>query len=39
MIREIYAEKGKIPKILTFDDVALITLAIAQQSAENEVGL
>ena len=39
MIREVYKNKGKTPKILTFDDVALITPEIAKRFAENEVGL
>lgn len=39
MIRDVYAKKNKNAKILTFDDVALITPRIAQRFAENEVGL
>ncbi len=39
MIRETYAKQNKKTKILTFDDVALITPRIAQRFAENEVGL
>lgn len=39
MIRETYSERGKTPKILTFDDVALITPEIARQFADHEVGL
>ena len=39
MIRHMYDGKGKQPKILTFDDVALITPDIARRFAENGVGL
>lgn len=39
MIRDVYSRKGKSAKILTFDDVALITPQIARQFAEHEVGL
>lgn len=39
MIREVCREHGVTAKMLTFDDVALITPEIAAQFAENEVGL
>lgn len=39
MIIEIYAQGGKKPKILTFDDVALITPEIAERFAKHEIGL
>ncbi len=39
MIRDVYKRKGKTAKILTFDDVALITPEIAKKFAEYEVGL
>src|SRR3989344_5808026 len=39
MVGETYKSSGKSPKILTFDDVALITPEIARKFAENEVGL
>jgi radical SAM protein with 4Fe4S-binding SPASM domain len=39
MIRDTYDGTGTTPKMLTFDDVALITPEIAQQFAENGVGL
>lgn len=39
MIKSVYAGKEKHPKILTFDDVALITPEIARRFAENSIGL
>ncbi len=39
MIKETYAKKGKTVKILTFDDVALISKYIAKNFAKYEVGL
>ena len=39
MIINTYAQSGKRPKILTFDDVALITLEIAEKFAKYEIGL
>lgn len=40
MLEEVYRGKGKpTPKILTFDDVALITPEIAKRFAEHEIGL
>ena len=39
MIHATYARAGKTAKILTFDDVALITPEIARRFAKNEVGL
>ncbi len=40
MILDVYEQKGKpAPKMLTFDDVALITPEIAQKFAERGVGL
>src|SRR3989344_2998742 len=39
MIRDTYKSSSKNHKILTFDDVALITPEIARRFAENEVGL
>lgn len=39
MIKRTCGERGISPKILTFDDVALITPEIAENFAENEVGL
>jgi len=39
MIRNCYKEKKKQPKILIFDDVALITKEIANKFAEYEIGL
>ncbi|MEK6932307.1 MAG: radical SAM protein, partial [Nanoarchaeota archaeon] len=39
MIKDIYKGSNKSPKLLTFDDVALITPKIAKKFAENEVGL
>jgi len=39
MIRDVYAKKGKEAKILTFDDVALITPETAKRFAAYEIGL
>jgi len=39
MIKDVYKGSSKNPKILIFDDVALITPEIARRFAENEVGL
>jgi radical SAM protein with 4Fe4S-binding SPASM domain len=39
MIYDIYNKRGKKSKIMTFDDVALITPEIAEQFAEYEVSL
>jgi len=39
MILGVYANKGKIPKILTFDDVALITPKVAEGFASRGIGL
>jgi radical SAM protein with 4Fe4S-binding SPASM domain len=39
MIRGVYVEKDIVPKILTFDDVALITPQVAERFAVHGVGL
>lgn len=39
MIQDVFSHAAKKAKILTFDDVALITPRIAQRFAKNEVGL
>ena len=39
MIINVYACKGKKPKLLTFDDVALITPEVAKRFRDYEVGL
>lgn len=39
MIKDVYGKRNKIAKILTFDDVALITPEVAKRFAQYEVGL